>query len=138
MKTRTINWHIRLSNYSEALNELKEYLEEYKKKGASEKLEQKIIRSFEVTHELALNTIMEYFREQGHQGITGPRDATSEAFHADLIDDGEAWLDMIICRIKASPLYNEDVNKNLVEKTANRFIIQMENFERKMKWLEDN
>jgi nucleotidyltransferase substrate binding protein (TIGR01987 family) len=137
MKTRTINWHIRLRSYSEALNELKEYLDEYKRKGVSEKLEQKIIRSFEVTHELALNTMMEYFREQGHQGITGPRDATSEAFHADLIDDGEAWLDMIICRIKASPLYNEDVNKKLVDKTAQRFINHLENFERKMKRLED-
>lgn len=138
MKTPIINWHIRLSNYSEALNELKEYLEEYKKKGASEKLEQKILRSFELTHELALNTIMEYFREQGHQGITGPRDATSEAFHAELIDDGEAWLDMIICRIKASPLYNEDVNKKLVDKTAQRFINHLQNFERKMIWLEEN
>jgi len=138
MKTRTINWHTRLASYSEALNELKEDLEDYKKKGASEKLEQKIIRSFEVTHELALDTIMEYFREQGHKGITGPRDATSEAFHADLIDDGQAWLDMIICRIKASPIYNEDVDKKLVEKTSQRFIGHLENFERKMKRLEDN
>ena len=138
MKTPTINWHIRLNSYSEALEELKEYLHEYKKKGATEKLEQKIIRSFEIAHELALNTMMEYFREQGHQGITGPRDATTEAFHADLIDDGEAWLDMIICRIKASPLYNEDVNKKLVDKTANRFVKHLENFERKMKRLEEN
>ncbi|KEO74448.1 HI0074 family nucleotidyltransferase substrate-binding subunit [Anditalea andensis] len=138
MKTQTINWHIRLSSYSEALSELKEYTGEYKINGISDRLEQKILRSFEVTHELALNTMMEYFREQGHQGITGPRDATTEAFHADLIDDGEAWLDMIICRIKASPLYNEDVNKKLVDKTAQRFIIHLENFERKMKWLEDN
>lgn len=136
--TPTINWHIRLSNYSEALDELKEYLQEYRTKGATDKLEQKILRAFEVAHELALNTMMEYFREQGHQGITGPRDATTEAFHADLIDDGEAWLDMIICRIKASPLYNEDVNKKLVEKTANRFVNHLENFERKMKSLEEN
>jgi nucleotidyltransferase substrate binding protein (TIGR01987 family) len=138
MKTPTINWHIRLNSYSEALEELKEYLQEYKKKGATDKLEQKIIRTFEIAHELALNTMMEYFREQGHQGITGPRDATTEAFHADLIDDGEAWLDMIICRIKASPLYNEDVNKKLVDKTANRFVKHLENFERKMKRLEEN
>ncbi|HSJ67914.1 MAG TPA: nucleotidyltransferase substrate binding protein [Anditalea sp.] len=137
MKTPTINWHIRLNSYSEALEELKEYLQEYKIKGASDKLELKILRAFEVSHELALNTMMEYFREQGHQGITGPRDATTEAFHADLIDDGEAWLDMIICRIKASPLYNEDVNKKLVDKTAHRFVNHLENFERKMKWLEE-
>jgi len=138
MKTPTINWHIRLSSYSEALEELKEYLQEYKNKGVSDKLELKIIRSFEVTHELALNTMMEYFREQGHQGITGPRDATTEAFHAELIDDGEAWLDMIICRIKASPLYNEDVNRRLVDKTRDRFVKHLENFERKMKGLEEN
>jgi len=137
MKTPVINWHKRLDDYSEALKELQDYLEELQTRGFSEKLEHKIIRAFELSHEMALNTMMEYFREQGHQGITGPRDATAEAFHADLIDDGEAWLDMIICRIKASPLYNEDVNKELMDKIAKKFIHQLENFERKMKRMEE-
>jgi nucleotidyltransferase substrate binding protein (TIGR01987 family) len=137
MKTPVINWHKRLTDYSDALSELRDYLAELKNKGLSEKLEHKIIRGFELTHEMALNTMMEYFREQGHQGITGPRDATAEAFHADLIDDGGAWLDMIVCRIKVSPLYDEDVNKELVEKTSTKFINHLENFERKMKRLEE-
>ncbi|WP_143961890.1 HI0074 family nucleotidyltransferase substrate-binding subunit [Litoribacter populi] len=138
MKTPVVNWHKRLKDFSDALSELREYLDELKRKGFSEKLEHKIIRSFELTHEMALNTMIEYFRELGHTGITGPRDLTVEAFHSDLIDDGENWLEMIIDRIKASPLYNEDINKSLMEKTSKKFIINLENFERKMKKIEED
>ncbi len=121
-----------LSDFKDALDELIETLEFSKRKGQDEKIEQRIIRTFEVTHELALNTIGEYFKNQGRKPFSGSRDATVEAFNENLIDDGEGWLDMIICRIKYNPLYPENYQPVLVNNIKNRYIKLFENFDRKM------
>ena len=101
-------------------------------KGQNPKLEQKLIRTFELTHELALDTMGEFFRNQGRQSDSGPRDTTVDAFHEELIDDGEGWLDMIIIRIKSSPIYHEDTTKTLVEKIRTQYVGLLENFFKKI------
>lgn len=120
------------SDFKAALAELKELVEEGDHKGQQEKYEQKTIRAFELTHELALNTMSEYFRKQGRTAYSGPRDTTVDAFHEDLIDDGEGWLDMIIIRIKTTPIYNEDTTKPLYQKIISHYIKLFENFDRKL------
>jgi nucleotidyltransferase substrate binding protein (TIGR01987 family) len=120
------------SDFKAALAELKELVEEGDYNGQQEKYEQKTIRAFELTHELALNTMSEYFRKQGRTAYSGPRDTTVDAFHEDLIDDGEGWLDMIIIRIKTTPIYNEDTTKPLYQKITSHYIHLFENFDRKL------
>lgn len=121
-----------LTDFQDSLEELKEIRDLVKPNGRNEKLEQKIIRVFEVTHELALTTIGEYFKKEGRKPFSGSRDATVDAFHEELIDDGEGWLDMIICRIKYNPIYPEDYQSVLVQNILGRYIKMFENFERKM------
>jgi len=120
------------SDFKAALAELKELTEEAQFKGHPEKYEQKIIRSFEVSHELALAAMSEFLRGQGRPAYMGPRDTTVDAFHEDLIDDGEGWLDMIIIRIKTTPIYSEDTTKPLYQKIIREYIGLFENFERRM------
>ncbi|HLT08486.1 MAG TPA: HI0074 family nucleotidyltransferase substrate-binding subunit [Cyclobacteriaceae bacterium] len=120
------------SDFQSALAELKELVEEAKFKSHQEKYEQKVIRAFEVSHELALTTMSEYLRTQGRPAYMGPRDTTVEAFHDDLIDDGEGWLDMIIIRIKTTPIYNEDTTKPLYDKILSKYIRLFENFENRL------
>ena len=120
------------SDFKVALAELKELVEEADHRGQQEKYEQKTIRAFELTHELSLNTMSEYFRKQGRTSYSGPRDTTVDAFHEDLIDDGEGWLDMIIIRIKTTPIYNEDTTKPLYQKIISNYIKLFENFNRKL------
>ena len=119
-------------DFKAALAELKDLVEGIRQGIRNEKMEQKLIRSFELTHELALNTMTEYFRKQGRISFTGPRDTTVDAFHEELIDDGEGWLDMIIIRIKTSPIYNEDTTKPLVEKIISQYLNLFENFDRRI------
>ena len=90
------------------------------------------MRSFDLTHELTLKTISEFFRKQGHAGFSGSRDITVEAFHDDLIDDGQGWLDMIILRIKYNPIYPENTQNELVDRIIKQFVNLFENFERNM------
>jgi len=127
------------ADFKAALEELKELVEEARQRGQQERYEQKIIRAFELTHELSLETMSEFFRKQGRPPYRGPRDTTVDAFHEELIDDGEGWLEMIIIRIKTTPIYSEDTTKPLYQKIISEYIGFFENFERKMeKRLEGN
>jgi len=120
-------------DYKDALDELQEVVRLNKTAPLDAKMQKKVIRTFELTHELALKTISEYFKKQGRQyPFSGSRDATVEAFNEELIDDGKGWLDMIIERIKFNPLYTEDFQGEFAEKITKKYIKLLENFERKL------
>ncbi|MCC5936399.1 MAG: nucleotidyltransferase substrate binding protein [Lunatimonas sp.] len=116
--------------YQAALEELSELIDRAKTKGLLETQRQEIVRNFEVVHDLALETMHAYFKEQGRAPFSGSRDATVEAFNEDLIDDGQGWLDMIICRIKYNPLYPGDYLGSLSDSVVKNYIKLLENFER--------
>jgi nucleotidyltransferase substrate binding protein (TIGR01987 family) len=120
-------------DFQNALEELEENIQLGKLHDLEEKHQKKIIRSFELTHELALKTIGEYLKKMGRKEHLGPRDTTVEAFNEDLIDDGQAWLDMIIDRIKFDPLYEANYNKELTGNITKKYFRMLLNFERKMK-----
>ncbi|AFL86234.1 nucleotidyltransferase family protein [Belliella baltica DSM 15883] len=132
MKTLPLTCEKCFADFQEALEELKYVISNAKVKGFNAKSEAQIVRAFELTHELTLKTITEFFRNQGHGGFTGSRDLTVEAFHEDLIDDGQGWLDMIILRIKYNPIYPENTQNELVNRIIKQFVNLFENFERNM------
>ncbi|SHN13092.1 Nucleotidyltransferase substrate binding protein like [Cyclobacterium lianum] len=114
------------------LNELRDLIQEAKSHGMDDETRSRLVRLFEKTHDAALETIAAYFRKQGKPPFSGSRDATVEAFHADLIDDGQGWLDMIIWRIKYNPLYPGDYLGSLAENIVKKYIHFLEDFERSM------
>ena len=99
-----IRWKQRFQNYSKAVGQLSKFIE----KGELNELEEQgLIQSFEYTYELAWNTLKDIFEEQGETNIIGSRDAFRLAFKRDLIQNGEAWMDMIKTRRLTSHTYNE-------------------------------
>lgn len=120
------------SDFVASLNDLRDLIAEGKSHGLDDKIRSKIVQNFEVAHDLALNTIGAYFKNQGRPPFSGSRDTTVEAFHEDLIDDGEGWLDMVICRIKYNPLYPGDYLGSLSENIIKEYVGLLENFERIM------
>lgn len=119
-------------DFQQALEELRETIRPIKSAPLDAKSQHKVIRTFELSHELALKTISEYFRKQGRTPFSGSRDATVEAFNEDLIDNGKGWLDIIIERIKFNPLYPEDYEAEFSQNIIKKHILLLENFERKM------
>jgi nucleotidyltransferase substrate binding protein (TIGR01987 family) len=121
-----------LADLTEALEELRENISQFTKHPKDEKLQLKVIRLFEIAHEMSLKTIGEYFRTQGRGNFSGSRDATVEAFNEELIDDGKGWLDMIIDRIQASPVYEANNQQELAGRIVYKYIYLLENFHRKI------
>ena len=115
--------------FKTALDDLRVYVQRAKKQTHTEAQSRQLIISFEVTHELALKVIAKYFEHQGKGPFSGSRDLTIEAFHADLIDDGKAWLDIIIDRIQYNPVYAIDTQEIFLQNIKTKYIRLMERFE---------
>lgn len=111
-----------------ALDDLELYAARAKKLNTSESNRELII-NFEITHELALKLMGKYFEKMGKGPFSGSRDLTVEAFHAELIDDGKAWLDIVIDRIKYNPVYEMDSQHDFVDRVLKIYIPMLEKFE---------
>jgi nucleotidyltransferase substrate binding protein (TIGR01987 family) len=114
MTAQDIRWIQRSNNFSKALNQLTKFID----KGELNELErQGLIQAFEYTHELAWNTIKDYFESQGETNIFGSRDAFRLAFKRGLVENGEAWMEMITSRTLTSHTYNEETAEKIAKDT---------------------
>jgi len=128
MKTLPQSCEQCLHEFSSALEDLEIFCNRAKN-SPSEQNNRQLIINFEITHEIALKLIGKYFEKMGKGPFSGSRDATVEAFHADLIDDGKAWLDMIIDRIQYNPVYALDTQKQFLENIQKKYVHLFEKFE---------
>ncbi|SHO65226.1 nucleotidyltransferase substrate binding protein [Algoriphagus zhangzhouensis] len=118
--------------FKTALEDLRVYTQSSKSHPLTDNQTRELIINFEVAHELALKVITKYFEKEKKGPFSGSRDATVEAFHADLIDDGKGWLDMIIDRIQYNPVYPINTQKEFINNIINKYIRLLNRFEDKM------
>jgi nucleotidyltransferase substrate binding protein (TIGR01987 family) len=109
MTTQDIRWIQRLNHFAQALSQLQSAVELARQRPLSKLEEQGLIQSFEYTHELAWNTLKDFLESRGVHNLYGSKDATREAFKTGLIENGEAWMDMIKSRNLTTHTYNETV-----------------------------
>ena len=114
-------WERRFDNYLRAFRMLAAAVELSRTRRLSELEQQGLIQSFEFTHELAWNVLKDYLENQGITGLIGSRDATRMAFKNNLIENGEAWMDMIKDRNKTSHTYDLAVAGEVVGNILERF-----------------
>ena len=114
MTTEDIRWIQRFNHFSKAFAQLNKAVELSKQRQLSELEEQGLIQAFEFTHELAWNTLKDFLEERGVQDLYGSRDTTREAFKTGLIENGEAWMNMIQSRNMTSHTYEESTAKEIV------------------------
>lgn len=130
-----IRWIQRLDNYNKALSKLTDAVQLDKTKELSELEKQGLIQSFEYTHELAWKVMKDYFVFQGNTEITGSRDATRQAFKANLIEDGDNWLKMVHNRNLTSHTYNEETSEEIYKNIVTIFYPLFVLFQNKMNQL---
>jgi len=124
MPDKDIRWKQRFQNFEKAFMQLQssvlsaDDLSDLEKEG--------MIQRFEYTFELAWKTLKDYLSFQGIE-VKFPREVIKEAFSAELIEDGEIWLDMLEKRNLMSHTYEETVFKEVVEVITEKYYYQIQN-----------
>lgn len=116
-----IRWQQRLHNFSKALQTLQNGVELAQKRELTELEQQGMIKGFEFTHELAWNVLKDYLENKGISGLIGSKDATRIAFKNGLIEDGEAWMEMIKARNQTVHLYDPALAKKVINQIQELF-----------------
>ncbi len=100
---KEIRWKQRFQNLKKAFSQLQRGLNIAKPNDIEL---QGIIQSFEFTFELSWKTLKDFLKNKGVD-VSFPRDVIKEAFHHQIIDNGEIWLDMLENRNLIAHTYDE-------------------------------
>lgn len=105
MDNNDIRWKQRFQNFEKAISHLDTALQ---LKNPDMLQKAGIIQFFEMSYELAWNTMKDYLEEQGFVDVKTPRNAIKKAFEIGLIADGHSWLDLLMDRNLTSHAYDEE------------------------------
>ena len=138
MSNPDLRWIQRFQNYRQALSRLTAAVKLSRERPLSELEQQGLIQGFEYTHELVWNVLKDYLEEQGFVSVIGSKGATREAFKNGLVEDGEAWMDMIKARNLTSHIYKTEVAEDIVKDILGRFYPALIAMERRFADLESS
>lgn len=91
-----------------------------------------LAQSFEITFEIGWKVLKDYLEEQGIVAKT-PKEVIKQAFHAEIIPDGQTWIDMAKDRNITSHEYNQDKVDLMLERTSTKYFNELTRFS---DWLE--
>lgn len=123
----------KLSDFDKALNRLNEAIEESKNNTKSTTLKDGVIQRFEFCYEICWKVMKMYLENEGIEEAKSPRSTFREAFKVELIDDGEAWIDMLKDRNLTSHVYDEEMAIEIYEKIITKYYSQMQEMCSKLK-----
>lgn len=121
MKNQDSRWIQRFQNYCQAQGRLSAAVALSRHRALSDLEEQGLIQAFQFTHELAWNVLKDYLEAQGFVELIGSKNATRLAFKNGLLEDGEAWMDMIKARNLTSHTYQSKIAADIVKGIIERF-----------------
>ncbi len=122
MNEKTVRWKQRFQNFEKAFQQLTEAVERFSELTDLEK--EGMIQRFEFTFELSWKTLKDFLESQNVEAKF-PRDVIKEAFHYEIIENGEVWLEMLEIRNLMSHTYDEETFKRTANEIFNRFYIEI-------------
>lgn len=132
MTAKDIRWIQRFNNFIKAFAQLKGAVELREERELSKLEEQGLVQAFEYTHELAWNVLKDFLEARGVKDMYGSRDATREAFKAELIQNGDAWMKMIESRNQTSHTYDETIAAKIVSDVIHIYFAEFVDFQDRM------
>jgi nucleotidyltransferase substrate binding protein (TIGR01987 family) len=127
MADNTPRWKYRFNNYKRAFTLLREAIDTLNEKGLTQLEKEGFIQRFEYTVELAWKVMKDYLEAENvvfEQNT--PRAVIRKAFSANLISDGDAWMEALDARNKMSHTYDFKKFESVIEKVRDRFFTPME------------
>ncbi len=120
----------RRKEFSNAVERLKEALEEKE----NDIIIDGVLHRFEFTFELAWKTMKDYLEYVGVIEKTGsPREIIKSAFEYGMLEDGEAWIKMMLARNSLSHLYDEVKSREVYQDIKNSYFNLLRKLENKLK-----
>jgi len=137
MSSPHMRWLQHFDNFKRAFALLSEASELAKQRDLSDLERQGLIQGFEFTHELAWNILKDFLTARGSsEKLYGSRDATRAAFAAELIENGEAWMQMIKHLNESFHTFNDDVAGIIMKAVLLLYVPEFEAFQRRFLELE--
>ena len=136
LKNKDIRWRQRFENFRKAFTQLSSAAALTKQRDLTELEQQGLIQAFEFTHELAWNTLKDFLESRGRPNIFGSKDAMREAFAAGLIDNGDAWMQMIESRNATTHTYDEKTADAIAQAILSGYVPEFEKFQGRFMQLE--
>jgi nucleotidyltransferase substrate binding protein (TIGR01987 family) len=120
---KDIRWIQRFPNFDRAFLLLRSALEERGLEQMSELEKEVLIQRFEYSYELAWKTMKDYLEEQVTiiNPVT-PRNVIKEAFSAQIIADGQVWVDMMLHRNLLAHTYDFSKFKEVLDAVVERYL----------------
>lgn len=119
--TQDIRWKQRLENFEKAHNRLKEALAAIDSDPKNQLYAIAVIGSYQFTFELAWKTLKDYLNYSGVD-VSLPRDVIKQAFHHQIIKEGDLWIQMLETRNIIAHVYQEKLALQAVLDIRNRFL----------------
>lgn len=118
MDYQDVRWEQRFQNFTKAMQHLENALQI-----PNPDIVQKagIIQFFEMSFELAWNTVKDYLQEQGFVDIKSPRGALKKAFEIGLIENGHDWMDLLLDRNLTAHTYDEQKATDMEQLIQNKY-----------------
>ena len=122
LKNKDVRWRQRFQNFQKAFSQLSNAATLAQQRELTDLEQQGLIQAFEFTHELAWNTLKDFLESRGRSNIFGSKDATREGFAAGLIEDGDAWMQMIENRNETTHTYDEETADEIGEAVLSSYV----------------
>lgn len=118
MNNKEIRWKQRFENLKKAFLQLTKAVEKLESLSDLEK--EGLVKRFEYTFELSWKTLKDYLESQ-EVDAKFPRAVIKQAFHHEIIDDGDIWMEMLENRNLMAHTYNEEIFNQVVKNIASMY-----------------
>jgi nucleotidyltransferase substrate binding protein (TIGR01987 family) len=100
-------WKQRFENFNKAFSQLQLAVTTYQADKKNELIAIAVIKTFEMTYELAWKTLKDYLNYNGVE-VKLPRDVLKQAFANNLVADGQVWIEMLDDRNVMTHTYDNE------------------------------
>ncbi|MGB6127909.1 MAG: nucleotidyltransferase substrate binding protein [Psychrilyobacter sp.] len=120
-------WDERISDYKNALERLKEAIEESKVIDSST-IKDGVIQRFEFTLELSWKVMKYFLNSEGLTEAKAPRSTIRTGFNNEIIQDAKLWIDMIEDRNLTTHTNSQSTSEEIYGKIINSYYKELEDF----------
>ncbi|OGV28067.1 MAG: hypothetical protein A3F18_05335 [Legionellales bacterium RIFCSPHIGHO2_12_FULL_37_14] len=121
---KDIRWKQRFHNLQKAKATFDRVLAAYHKDTKNEITQIALIQSFEFTYELSYKVMQDYLNYMGIE-VSYPREVLKQAFHNNLLKDGQVWIDMLDDRNLMSHAYEKSHADQAISHITTRYVFAL-------------